>query len=169
MSPKRILFVCTGNSCRSVMAEGLMSRALQQAGLDTVNVESAGVFAMEGMPPTRETLRVLQSAGVDAGGHRARTLTIPLIESADLIFTMEQFQLEEILRRAPSAKGKAHLLKPYGLPQPDAEGNPNIPDPIGKPMEVYEVCFGEIRAAVERVARTLGVRANPETESSSPA
>ena len=139
------------------MAERLMRYTLQRAGLETMNVESAGVFAMEGMPPTRETLRVLQTLGIDGSDHRARTLTLPLIESADLIFAMEQFQLEEILRRAPSAKGKAHLLKPYGLPQPDAEGNPNIPDPIGKPMEVYEVCFSEIRSAVERVAKSLGV------------
>ena len=157
MTPKRILFICTGNSCRSVMAERLMRHRLQRAGLGSVAVESAGVFAMEGMPPTRETLRVLQTVGVDGSDHRARTLSLPLIESADLIFAMEQFQLEEILRRVPSAKGKVHLLKPYGLPQPDAEGNPNIPDPIGKPMEVYEVCFSEIRAAVERVAKSLGV------------
>jgi protein-tyrosine-phosphatase len=157
MSPKRILFVCTGNSCRSVMAEGLMRHLLQRAGLDAVGVESAGVFAMEGMPPTRETMRVLQAAGVDAGGHRARTLTLPMIDAADLIFAMEQFQAEEIVRRAPGARDKVHLLKPYGLPRPDAEGNPNIPDPIGKPLEVYEVCYGEIAAAVERVAKSLGV------------
>ena len=157
MGVRRILFVCTGNSCRSVMAEGIMRRLLARAGLDTISVESAGVFAMEGMPPTRETLRVLQAVGVDASMHRARTLTMPLVESSDLIFAMEQFQVDEILRRVPEARGKAHLLKPYGLSRPDAEGNPNIPDPIGKPMEVYEVCFSEISGAVERVAKSLGV------------
>ena len=139
------------------MAEGLMQQLLQRSGLETIRVESAGVFAIDGMGPTRETQRVLQDIGVDCFTHRARTLTPDLIQTADLIFVMEQFQAEEVLRRAPSAKGKVHLLKSYGLTQGGALQRPNIPDPIGKPLEVYEVCFAEIREAVERVAKSLGV------------
>ena len=157
MSAKRILFVCTGNSCRSVMAEGLMSHVLRRAGIDTVAVESAGVFAIDGMSPTRETQRVLQEIGVDCAGHRARLLTPEMIQGADFIFVMEYFQAEEVVRRLPGARGKVHLLKPYGLAPGELEGSPNIPDPIGKPLEVYEVCFAEIRGAVERVAKSLGV------------
>ena len=157
MNAKRILFVCTGNSCRSVMAEGLMRHLLQRAGVNTVTVESAGIFAMEGMNPTRETLRVLQDAGIDGSSHRARALTLEMIHGADVVFAMEPFQMDEIIRRAPSAKDKVHLLKPYGLPPEDLPASPGIPDPIGKPLEVYEVCFVEIREAVERIAKSLGV------------
>ena len=57
------------------------------------------------------------------------------------------------------AAGKAHLLMPYGLQPGELLGPPGIPDPIGKPLEVYEVCFAEIREAVARVAKSLGVRA----------
>ena len=157
MNAKRILFICTGNTCRSVMAERLMRHVLQRAGIDSVTAESAGVFAIPDMLPTRETLRVLQEVGVDGSDHRARPLTAAMVEDADLIFVMESFHLDYVLRRQPSAKGKAYLLKAYGLFPTELEPNLNIPDPIGKPMEVYEVCFAEIREAVERIARSLGV------------
>ena len=157
MGVKRILFVCTGNSCRSVMAEGLMRHLLRQAGVEAVAVESAGVFAIEGMSPTRETQRVLQEAAVDCAGHRARVLTLDMAGSADLILVMEQFQMDEVVQRSPSARGKVHLLKTYVLPPGESVSQPNIPDPIGKPLEVYEVCFAEIREAVERIARSFGV------------
>ena len=160
MSVKRILFVCTGNSCRSVMASGLLQQVLQRAGLDTIQVESAGVFAIEGMSSTRETQRVLQEAGVDCSTHRARPLTREMAEGADLILAMEQFQVEEISGRFPSATEKVHLLKSYGANPRDGVENPNIPDPIGKPLEVYEGCFIEIRDAIERVAKSLGVHSS---------
>jgi protein-tyrosine-phosphatase len=80
-----------------------------------------------------------------------------MIQAADLVFVMEQFHAEEVVRRVPNAKGKVHLLKSYGLAPREGGDNPNIPDPIGKPLEVYEVCFAEIRDAVERVAKSLGV------------
>jgi protein-tyrosine phosphatase len=117
-----------------------------------------GVFAIEGMLSTRETQRVLQAVGVDCANHRARTLTSQMVQEADLVFAMEQFHIEEILRRVPVAKEKVHLLKAYGVAAGEVTDNPNIPDPIGKPLEVYEVCFAEIKEAVERVAKTVGLK-----------
>lgn len=159
MGVRQILFVCTGNSCRSVMAEGLMRDRLSRARVSAVTVESAGIFAIDGMSPTREALRVLLEAGVDSSSHRARVLSTEMVQAADLILVMERFQAEEVARRFPSATPKVHLLKPYGLSPGESDGNSDIPDPIGKPLEVYEVCFAEIREAVERVARTLGMKA----------
>ena len=158
MNVKTILVVCTGNSCRSVMAQGLLQQAFARAGLESIRVESAGVFAIDGMEPTRETLRVLLEAGIDAAQHRARSLTAHMVDNADLILVMESFQAEEILRRVPSVRAKVHLLKTYGVSQPTEGERVNIPDPIGKPLEVYEVCFAEIRDAVERVTKSLGVQ-----------
>jgi protein-tyrosine-phosphatase len=136
------------------MAEWILRRMLERGGSEQASVESAGVFAIEGMTATRETLRVLQDVGIDASSHRARVLTPEMIQSADYVFVMEPFHAEEVVRRVPVAREKTHLLKAYGLR--DAGESLAIPDPIGKPLEVYEVCFAEIREAAERVARSLG-------------
>ena len=156
--PKRILFVCTGNSCRSVMAQGLLQHRLKQLEhklTAPIHVESAGVFAIQGMPPSAETATLLQAIGVDVSGHMAQPLTDELVKLSDMIFAMEWFHLEEILRRSPHARQKVKLLKPFALPEGEAVGDPNIPDPIGKSREAYEACFAVIRQAVERLAQHL--------------
>ena len=70
MTPKRVVFVCTGNSCRSVMAQYLLQDMLKRAGVETVQVDSAGVFAVEGMEASRETQRLLTAQHIDCGKHK---------------------------------------------------------------------------------------------------
>ena len=121
-----------------------------------VEVSSAGVFAMDGMSASRETARLLTQEGIDVSGHMARSLTPEMVRQADLLFVMELFQQEEVLRRVPGAQGKVHLLRAFGRPAGWASGGlTDIPDPIGKPAEGYEACLATIREDVERVAQHL--------------
>ena len=139
------------------MAQEYLRHKVKRAAAESVQAESAGVFAIQGMAPTLETVRVLQEAGIICSDHQARLLTAEMIREADLIFTMEAYHTEEVLRREPSASDKVFLLKPYNCAPGEAPPMPNIADPIGKPMEVYEVCFKQICEAVDRIAKSLGV------------
>ena len=158
MNAMRILFVCTGNSCRSVMAQHLLQHRLKSLAhrlRGPVEVQSAGVVAIDGMPASRETVRTLQHKGIDVSGHMAQRLTDQMIRDASLILVMEQMHTDEILQRVPEARGKLHLLKAFGVPNQARDENVNIPDPIGKPPEVYEGCLAAIEEAMERVIQSL--------------
>ena len=148
--PKRILAVCTGNSCRSVMAKGLLKKLL--AGRD-VQVASAGVSAIPGFRPTRETVEVMAKDGIDVSGHLTQRLTADMVDRADLILVMEHWHKEQILRLSSSAKPKVFLLKEFVDQTQGAEIE--IPDPIAKPSEFYERCYQMIKECVEKVVAKL--------------
>lgn len=140
------------------MAHGLLQQRLRAEAhrlREPLEVVSAGVFAIEGLTPSRETLQLLRQHGVDLSSHMAQALTDAMIRQAALIFVMEQHHWDQVVHRAPEAKGKTFLLKRYAALADEPPADPNIHDPIGKPLEVYEVCFAQIREAVDRIAASL--------------
>ncbi len=153
---KSVLFVCTGNSCRSIMAEALLKERLKELGRDDVEVRSAGIRALEGLFPTPETIMAMKEEGADVEEFSAKNITDEMIRSSDLILVMEDLHREEIISRFPAAASKTHLLKMFG--RDPGENHPegsDIPDPIGRPLKDYKYCAGVIKKEIERIVKLL--------------
>ena len=140
---KKILFVCTGNSCRSVMAEGLF-RKIAGERLHEFTVASAGVSAPEGFPATQETVDAMKEEGVDITRHRSQRLTLQMVREADKIFVMEKMHRDMVLQLAPEAKHKISLLT-----------DDDIPDPIRMSGLFYRNVLSTIRDALKKIVEGL--------------
>lgn len=139
----RIVFICTGNVCRSPMAEYLLRSRL---GEETEwQVESAGLLAGYGAPASMEAVKVLaEEEGMDLTPHRSRMFTSEIVEQADMLVCMTPAHKAEILRSHPQAEEKTFILTEFGV-EPDYEG---IPDPIGSSEEVYRRVKHRIEGAL---------------------
>ncbi len=149
---KNVLFVCTGNSCRSIMAEGLLKKYLKEKGRDDVTVQSAGTGVLDAQPPTKETITVMGAEGVDVSGCISQRLNLDLIKQSDLILVMEMHHKDRVKRWDGDAASKTYLLKEFGAaPGRRDPSELEIGDPIGRPLEYYAACVKEIKSNMERI------------------
>ncbi len=154
---KRILFVCTGNICRSPLAESLLKRALHERGVEEVSVESAGTGAWDGAPASEGAYLVALERGLDLSGHRARLLTREIVEGAAMILTMARHHRARV--HELGGEGRVHVLGEYvGKTGEEAE----VGDPFGGDLEVYRDTCAELEALIATVADRLAGEARRE-------
>ena len=135
----QVLMVCTGNICRSPLAESLMGTELKRFGADHVIVSSAGTGAWEGAPASEGAYLVGLEHDIDLSRHRARLLTRDLVRGSDLILTMARHQRARV--EDLGGEGKVYVLGEYvGLTGAEAE----VGDPFGAGLEVYRATFDQL-------------------------
>jgi protein-tyrosine-phosphatase len=150
---RSVLFVCTGNICRSPLAESLMRFHLAERGLD-ITVGSAGTGAWEGAPASEGAYLVALEHGLDLSAHRARLLSRDIVDSSDLVLTMARHHRARVEELGGS--GRVHVLGEYaGLQAADAE----VGDPFGGDLEIYRDTFLRLEELIDAVAGRLAAEA----------
>ncbi|OQX91880.1 MAG: hypothetical protein B6D58_05855 [candidate division Zixibacteria bacterium 4484_95] len=149
ISEFKVLFVCTGNTCRSPIAEGITRKLASERKADHIKVCSAGTIASDGLPATEYAIEAARHWDVDISNHRSKPLDRELIGEADLILAMEGEHIKRITSIDGSASSRSYLLKAF--PEPFKTGQEQVDDPIGGTLDQYNQTFLELDEVIRKI------------------
>ena len=139
------MFLCTGNLCRSPIAEGILRQRLAERGMDSIDVSSAGTFALTGRPAADLALKIAAERGVDISRHRSRHLTSQMLATVDIVIGMERDHIVEANVVVRDTSNKYRLLSDFGPPHLRGK---DIEDPYGAPIDYFASIYDEIEMHV---------------------
>jgi protein-tyrosine-phosphatase len=139
-----ILFVCTGNTCRSPLAERMLKAKIRDRGWRGISVSSAGTGAIADLQASDGTKRAAGGMGVSMSGFRSKPITRKRVARADLILTMASHHKTDVVMRWPDAATKTHVLSEY-----TGSGRGAIADPVGGPDSAYQRCAVDLETEIE--------------------
>lgn len=144
-----ILFVCTGNTCRSPMAEGILKKIAKEKGLD-IDSKSAGIFASVGHGANKNAILSVRDIGIDIEHHTSQNVTDDLIDTSDLILTMTRGHKDLLISRYPKINYKVFLLNEYAFGE-----EIDIKDPYGGNKLEYDNSRDEILRAIKKIYKHI--------------
>ncbi len=149
---KRILLVCTGNTCRSPMAQAILNSLLQSVttGIEEYEILSAGLSTIDGLSASPEAVTIMADEGIDLTYHKSRQLDTDLILNADYILTMTGVQRDYLRDKFSKKVSVIHTINEFA-----GEGNKDIIDPLGRGLEAYQECATQLKELLPRVINKL--------------
>ncbi|HZK43033.1 MAG TPA: low molecular weight protein arginine phosphatase [Syntrophomonadaceae bacterium] len=146
----RILFVCTGNTCRSPIAQALLKKMWDEQSIDSeLKVLSAGIFTSDGLPASPEAIEVMLKENIDITDHKSLQINEQLIKDADLIFTMTEFHRRSIIDEFPEYESSVFTITEYI----NLEGD--IVDPFGRGVEAYYETVEQLKGITTELVKKL--------------